>query len=136
MITIAELFPLWCTSIKWLEAFRPISFQEEMRLEKEYILIEQLNCDVVIGGYKCAPMKDIYRTIDGRLHCTTEAAIQLYRDGVLRRETWYKHGQLHRLRLPAYTYWDFYGRPRYEWWEDNKFIRDRYFSCVPHMSDT
>ena len=39
MITIAELFPLWRTSTKWLRAFREITSFEEVRLEKEYIVI-------------------------------------------------------------------------------------------------
>lgn len=55
MITVSELFPLYSTCSKWMGVFRGVSISENVRLEKEYTIVQYA--------------KDMERwTIDGRYH--------------------------------------------------------------------
>lgn len=95
MITIAELFPLWRTSHKWLETFRPISFFEEMRLEKEYTIIHNVR--------EYSNIVKIIFTVDGLNHRTDgPAVIGKYKESVVVMEAWYENGVPHRKDKPQY----------------------------------
>lgn len=85
MITIAELFPLHSTAVKWFSAFRSIDPLETVRLEKEYTI------HTVFSATKsfCKKEKwEIDNVVCKMLHYSW--------DDKYITTLWYKNGLLHR----------------------------------------
>lgn len=136
-ITITELFPLYSTAREWMEVFKPVKEEENIRLEKEYTVFRQMGrikkytvddkhhrrtgpSTVTYNGVVTVEM---YR-IHGQCH-RVDGPTDIHRnqDGTIDLEIWHLHNKIHREDGPAFT--NIAGTfVHQEWYKNGKIHRE------------